>query len=606
MPKTTDSLPPSLLYQWLSSLPYPALVIGEDKEVLLANDASKETFSILSSESAKFDPDYLLSLVDDVDRRKVVSAKSLEPGEFFATAISVDERGIRYFLRAVRLEHRGRIYFCCVLTPTNTELQISAVLDTVNCSIVHCNPTGEIENINRFAIALLGFDRDTDEITHLRDIDASFDPLAFREVVHTIMREGSAQYDTQYRKKSGELIPMKITAIRDALSNKFSIIITAQDVSLQRHRENELNDALQTIKSLTQPTIDRKSLTLSQLDGKRKHQLVYVSEAFQGVVNNIERVAPTSATVLILGETGTGKEVVARTIHQLSLRAQKPFVVVDCGSLPASLIESELFGYRRGAFTGALQDRAGKFEVADGGTIFLNEIGEMPLELQSRLLRVLQEREFYRIGDSKPRKVDARIIAATNRNLATQVREGTFRSDLYFRLNVFPIYLAPLRDRPDDIVALLHYFIEKFNQRFNKQVDKDGLSESDLEGFKAYPFPGNVRELENIVERAFISAKGNTLDFQFSPGGSRRILNSKPEELIDHGGQSSGDGQSSNDGQDQSTDQFLTFEEFQRQYIERVLKSTGGKVSGEGGAAEVLNLNPQTLFSKMKKLGIKR
>jgi transcriptional regulator with GAF, ATPase, and Fis domain len=289
-------------------------------------------------------------------------------------------------------------------------------------------------------------------------------------------------------------------------------------------------------------------------------------------------VAKAETSVLLLGESGTGKEKIAACIHNLSSKRSKPFVKVNCAALPATLIESELFGHERGAFTGAWEKRIGKFEQANGGTIFLDEIGEMPPEIQVKLLRVLQEKEIERVGGRETLKIDVRIIAATNRNLEKDIAEGRFRMDLYYRLNVFPIVIPPLRERKEDIPLLMAYFIQAFNQKLGKQVnDISGMA---LEKLMKYNWPGNIRELENLVERSMLFTKGYFIEDILLPVQQKMPMLPGPAEV-------------------------KTIEENERVNIIAALKECNGKVSGTGGAAELLNIHASTLNSKIKKLGIK-
>jgi len=300
------------------------------------------------------------------------------------------------------------------------------------------------------------------------------------------------------------------------------------------------------------------------------------SPALLNVLDNVKEVAPVSTSVLLLGESGTGKERVAVSIHNLSLRKNNPFIRVNCAVLPFNLIEAELFGYEKGAFTGAFEKRIGKFEQAHKGTIFLDEIGELPIELQPKLLRILQEQEIERIGGKAPIKVDVRVIAATNRNLEKEVAEGKFRLDLYYRLNIFPITMPPLRERKEDIPSLMQHFLAKFNAKFIKDVT--ALSVSAIQQALEYTWPGNIRELENYMERAVLLAKGNTI-----------------QDLISNTSYNSLD-----------AEEFKTIDDNERDYIIKALKKCNGKVWGAGGAAELLNMPPSTLSSKMKKFGITR
>jgi len=295
------------------------------------------------------------------------------------------------------------------------------------------------------------------------------------------------------------------------------------------------------------------------------------------VLEKIYVVAPSESSVLILGESGTGKEKIAHAIHHLSGRRNTPIVTINCAALPASLIESELFGHEKGAFTGANSKRTGKFEQAHRSTIFLDEIGELPLESQAKLLRVLQEKEIERLGGNQTLKIDVRVIAATNRNLEKEVAEGRFRLDLYYRLNIFPIELPPLRKHKEDIEELAVYFLQKYAQKAGKRVDS--ISEQAMKQLLQYSWPGNVRELEHLIERNVLMATGNEIN---------RI--EMPEMTSVY--------------EDES--RIKTMEEIEREHIMKVLKTCNGKVFGPGGAAEILNLPPTTLYSKMKKLGIKQ
>jgi formate hydrogenlyase transcriptional activator len=308
-------------------------------------------------------------------------------------------------------------------------------------------------------------------------------------------------------------------------------------------------------------------------------EIIGQSRALSHLFSQVEQVAPTQATVLLLGETGTGKGVVARAIHSRGSRKDRPLITVNCTTLPANLIESELFGREKGAFTGADARQIGRFELADGGTIFLDEIGEMPLELQGKLLRILQDGEFERLGNPRTFKVDVRIIAATNRNLEEEVRDGRFRKDLFYRLNVFPITNPPLRQRKEDIPLLVSHFVAKFNKKIGKKIEV--ISKETLNLLQEYHWPGNVRELESIIERAMIISQGTTL------------------QVLDRFEHSRKTGESS--GQDGKT-----LAELEHDHIRHVLKQTGWRIEGKTGAAIILGLNPSTLRARMRKLGILR
>jgi DNA-binding NtrC family response regulator len=306
-------------------------------------------------------------------------------------------------------------------------------------------------------------------------------------------------------------------------------------------------------------------------------EIVGTSAALKAVLNEVEVVAPTDSTVLIYGETGTGKELIARAIHNVSSRSNRPFVKLNCAAIPSGLLESELFGHEKGAFTGAVGQKVGRFELAHGGTLLLDEVGDIPLELQPKLLRVLQEQEFERLGSTRTIQVDVRLVAATNRDLAKMAAEKQFREDLYFRLNVFPIRMPLLRERAGDIPLLVRHFVEKYAQRMNKRIET--IPEEAMTALCRYTWPGNIRELQNFIERAVILTPDSVLKIQMD-----QLQDSIPAA-----------GTTAN-----------TLEDFEREHILQTLRETGGVIGGRNGAAAKLGLKRTTLFSKMEKLGISR
>ena len=304
-------------------------------------------------------------------------------------------------------------------------------------------------------------------------------------------------------------------------------------------------------------------------------EIVGDSPSFKSVLDQVATVAPTDASVLILGETGTGKELIARAIHDLSARRDRTFVKLNCAAIPTGLVESELFGHEKGAFTGAITQKVGRFELANKGTLFLDEVGDIPLELQSKLLRALQEREFERLGGTRTIHVDVRLVAATNRDLAQMISDREFRTDLYYRLSVFPISVPPLRERGSDIPKLVRYFTQKYARRLNKRITT--ISQESMDALSRYPWPGNVRELENLIERAVILTRGTTLNI------SRSDLQSVGDKAVS-----------------------ATLEDAERDHIRRALEQANWVVGGPDGAAARLGMKRTTLQSKMKKLGIAR
>jgi formate hydrogenlyase transcriptional activator len=310
---------------------------------------------------------------------------------------------------------------------------------------------------------------------------------------------------------------------------------------------------------------------------RRFEQIIGSSPALESVLAQVERVAPTDSTVLVQGETGTGKELIARAIHNLSSRCGRPFIKLNCAAIPFDLLESELFGHEKGAFTGAIAQKIGRFELADKGTLFLDEVGDIPLALQPKLLRVLQEQEFERLGSGRTHQVDVRLVAATHRNLVEMVKRNEFRSDLYYRLNVFPVPLPPLRARREDIPALVEHFVEIYARRMSRQIDK--ISPETMAELTSYAWPGNIRELQNFIERSVILTSGNVLE---SPLASLR-----------------------NAAEVQSLGP-ITMEDAERDHIRKTLEQTRWVVSGPNGAAARLGIKRSTLYFRMQKLGISR
>jgi len=351
---------------------------------------------------------------------------------------------------------------------------------------------------------------------------------------------------------------------------------------IEEHKRSEasLQDAYLEIK-LLKDRLQAENIYLQQEAARVNNfgEIIGQSSAISYVFFRVEQVAPMDATVLLLGETGTGKGVIARTIHSRSSRKDRPMITVNCTSLPANLIESELFGREKGAFTGAHARQMGRFELADGGTIFLDEIGEMPLELQSKLLRVVQDGEFERLGSPRTIKVNVRIIAASNRNLEEEIKNGRFREDLFYRLNVFPITIPPLRQRTDDIPLLVNYFIAKFNKKMGKKIE--AVSKDTMNALQGYHWPGNVRELESVIERAVITSQGTALQIV-----DRFETFKKTEDLP---------------GQE-----VKALAELEHDHILQVLQKTGWRIEGKNGAATLLGLNPSTLRARMRKDGIHR
>jgi PAS domain S-box-containing protein len=393
--------------------------------------------------------------------------------------------------------------------------------------------------------------------------------------------------DYVYADTNGKERTLQTRFAQVANGSRLYLILICSDVTNELNGKRRLQETKRRVDELRKQLESENEVLKAEIDNVHANgSIITVSPKYRKILAQIGQVAGTDATVLVTGETGTGKELLAQSIHNFSLRATRRMVSVNCAALPENLIESELFGHERGAFTGAFAQKKGKFELASSGTIFLDEIGELPLEMQAKLLRALQEGEIQRIGSSDVIKVDVRVVAATNRDLEKMIRAGTFREDLFYRLNVFPIHNLPLRERPEDIPVLVKHFTKIYAQKMGRPVTQ--INQRDLDRLVEYDFPGNVRELINLVERAVITSEASTLNLGASLRALRRT--DRPEgtlSLSPH-------------------DRLVSFEEMQRQYIMEALRRTGGKVTGAGGAAELLDVNGRTLMSKMVKLGIER
>lgn len=388
-------------------------------------------------------------------------------------------------------------------------------------------------------------------------------------------------------RRDGSYFPVEFTStpiIRD--SEIIGAVVVFRDISDRLNTEKQLTHALEELQDL-KSRLEQQNEYLQEeiLQENQYHEIVGNSPAILQIIEKIKVVAPTDANVMIYGESGTGKELIARAIHQSSHRKQHPLIRVNCAAIPSELFESEFFGHVKGAFTGAVRDRAGRFELADKGTLFLDEIGEIPLELQSKLLRVLQEGTFERIGEEKTRQVDVRIIAATNRKLKEEVKLKNFREDLYFRLNVFPIHSPALRERKEDIPLLVSHFTKLISEK--RKVPYLPFSQKHILELQYYDWPGNIRELQNVLERALITAKQGSVSFQY-------LLEQESSQALQY-------------NQAASIEQVLTIQQLKQlemTNLQLAIKQCEGKIFGDEGAAKSLGINPTTLISKLKKLGI--
>lgn len=439
--------------------------------------------------------------------------------------------------------------------------------------VVELDVGGKIAFINDFGVNLLGYQHANELIgTNWCDQFASDNRMECRQDIESLFKghTTSLAFTNTIKTKTGcDYILHWVNYFSSAADHlPGSIICVGSDITQTVTAKQVIHDLqLELEKEKLTPPAENVTNLVDRIIGK--------SEVIRYTIDKAMQVAKTAAPVLLEGETGVGKELIADLIHEQSSRSTGPLVKVNCSALPKELVESELFGHEKGAFTSAFQARKGRFELAEGGTIFLDEVGELPIDMQPKLLRVLQSGEFERVGGQKTLKVDVRIIAATNRELAQEVTKSHFRDDLFYRLNVFPITIPPLRKRKDDLPLLINHFIHQEAKKYRKEIDQ--ISRADLQRLTEYPWPGNIRELKNVIERSVIASEGNTLrlDWFF-------------------------------DEHDEAALPPSSLEDVDRQHILKVLESCHWKINGEHGAAEKLNMHPNTLRSRMKKLNIKR
>lgn len=452
------------------------------------------------------------------------------------------------------------------------------IIDNAEDLIYLYNRDGKLLHYSNSVSKELGFTKKQLDGFTIYDLDARIDPSWWYNHFDEIKAKGSLSLDWEITRKDGTVFPASIVANHLVYEGNDVNCAVIRNVTSIKEKENQLQEALNELSELkNELEIDNQNLRQEISDTINFENIICQSDAYRQILEQVTQVAVTDATVLITGESGTGKELLASAVHMSSTRKDNILIKVNCATLPKELIESELFGHKKGAFTGATADKQGKFSLADGGTIFLDEIGEIPIGLQSKLLRVLQEGEFDQLGAITTTKVDVRVIAATNRNLQEMVKKGTFREDLYYRLNVFPIENIPLRARKEDIPLLAQFFLEKYSAKAGKSFKR--LSKKTIEALMNYSFPGNIRELENLIERAVIIENGTTLKLgNWLPTSQATV----------------------------TSEDFKTLDDTQRDYIVKVLNHTNWRVSGPKGAATILGMKDKTLFARMKKLGIEK
>ena len=592
-------------YQWLfRKAPVMATSIGEDGRYLDVNDAFLERLGYV--------------------RRDMIGRR---PGEFVTaeTAKRIDDELLPTLRRTGRLENKpvdfvaqsGEIVNCLTNSLVEhdadgafvrtvaiyTERSDQARADWKYRQLYRSTPAmlhtvdvdGCVVTVTDHWLQKMGYARDEVVGRSIMDFYSEADRKRFAagRLQDLITGGDFSNQERQMVTKNGQVLDLVMSAIsdRDASGRVHRMLVASKDVTERKRAERKLRATLAENASLRKEIERERDYLREEVNVSMNFgRIVGKSTALKHMLSQVEAVAQTPANVLVLGESGVGKELVAHAIHARSSRAEAPLVKVNCASIPKELFESEFFGHVKGAFTGAHRDRVGRFQLADGGTIFLDEVGEIPIALQGKLLRVLQESEFERVGDDITRSVDVRVIAATNRNIEDLMVAGKFREDLFYRLSVFPIEVPPLRERPEDAIQLARHFLESICNDFGRAPFQ--LTRSQAEEISAYDWPGNVRELKNVIERAVILSKGNTL----------RLDLSIPEHHPDLP-----DAQDTND--QKVADQILTdkqVRDLQKRNTIAALDATNWKVSGKDGTAELLGVRPTTLYDRLKAFGIKK
>ncbi|MEL6997909.1 MAG: sigma 54-interacting transcriptional regulator [Pseudomonadota bacterium] len=618
----------ALLGMVAASVAAPCLIVDPDTDrIVAANEQASRLFGVEDATGlsfAKLHPDAverLVVFVEEVVYRGVAWTRRIEGKRADGETLSLEyearaldaAQGMRLVFLASDLRERARrdgveeayaVVHGGLLEWrrlerlfTEAERLNDLILTSAGDGIYGVDPDGMTTFANPAAEAMLGWSaadligRNMHELIHHHHADGTPYPAedcpiynAFRHAKVNLVE------DEIFWRKDGRPIRVEYSSTPITDGNEvLGAVIIFRDITERKENERRLRDALAEVERLKERLEQENAYLQEEVrDSRKHHEIIGVSPAIAKTLKQIELVAPTDANVLIIGESGTGKELVAQAIHADSARADRPLIRVNCAAIPRELFESEFFGHVKGAFTGAVRDRVGRFELANGGTIFLDEVGEIPLELQGKLLRVLQERTFERLGEAETHETDVRIIAATNRDLASAVADGDFREDLYFRLNVFPIHLTALRDRPEDIPPLAVHFSKLSARMLN--LPEPLLSRSNVETLTGYSWPGNARELANVIERALILSQGRKLSFELpaAPSASR-----SPELLMP----------ASAGTTVIETDEARRARDVSN--IRAALLASGGKVSGPGGAAEKLGVKPTTLYSRIQRLSLK-
>ena len=590
-------------YQWLfRKAPAMATAIDEDGKYLDVNDAFVERLGYTRDEMIGSGPE---DFVTDASARRIreefrpalrrTGKLENKPISFVTTTgevvdcvsdaiVEYDPDGL--FLRTIAMYAEVADQARASFKYRDLYRSTPAILHTLDAD-------GHIQTVTDHWLQKLGYSREEVIGRPVTDFYSDADRKRFSgaRLQEAVNRGEFNNVDRQMVTKDGQVLDIVMSAIshRDAAGNVDRMLVASKDVTERKQAERQLRQTLAENARLREELEQERDYLREEVNVAMNFgRIVGTSPALRNMLKQVEVVADTPATVLLQGESGVGKELVAHAIHARSSRAEGPLVKVNCASIPKELFESEFFGHVKGAFTGAHRDRIGRFQLADGGTIFLDEVGEIPLELQGKLLRVLQESEFERVGDDVTRSVDVRVIAATNKDLEQRIVDGEFREDLFYRLSVFPIDVPPLRERGDDVIQLAQDFLDKTCQDFGREPMK--LTRGQANKLRSYSWPGNVRELKNVIERAVILSPGNVL----------RLEASLPEAALKTTLREDAPG---------AAPTFLTekeMREFQKNNLAAALKLADWRVSGPGGAAELLGVKPTTLADRIRTFGIRK
>lgn len=510
--------------------------------------------------------------------------KQLDPSSFEAVHQKKDGTVFPVDVTDNFIEYEGKVYCCAIIRDISERKKQNRIarlsrftLESFGEAVFWIASNGTIHSANQHAIRRYGYSSDEFKHVSVWSLYQDMDQARFQKFWRELKSKKSVISESVHLTKDGKKIDVEVSANYIQFEDEEFSASVVRDITDRKRREAAMRGAFTEIKELKVKLEAENNYLYEEIELKSNiADIITADIGYKQLLSEVEKVANTDTTVLISGESGSGKEILASMIHQLSPRSESPLIKIDCGSLPQGMIESELFGHMKGSFIGAITDKLGKFQIADGGTIFLDEIGEMPFEMQSKLLQIIEEGLFQVLGSTIAVQVDVRFIASTSDDLLKLIEDGKFREDLYFRLNVFPISTIPLRERKEDIPLLVRYFSTKIGDRIGKKITD--IPNKIINQFMEYDFPGNVRELQNLVERGVIT----------SVNGKLSPVDISPKKKVD------------------KSKTFTSLKDQERSYIIDVLKHTNWKVSGEGGAAKILDVRPTTLFSKMERLHIKR